>query len=387
MKKIFSLLLACILLSFNACQKAKTKGCTDPTATNYNPAAEENDGSCAYNNGCNKDIILVDNTPISSTTTWDSCHIYHVTNSFSINAMLTIEAGTIVKFDNPKSINVGSGMLLVHGSSAAPVIFTSSKDDSYGGDTNGDGTATTPQKGDWEAIKFGTSSGNSLSYCKILYAGSGTTDLERALNMGDGGNNSLTNSVIAHTAGGVNQSGAALDMSYSPHSCVATHNAFFDNGHPVLIGIASDFDDSNIFHNPDNASETNVCNGIFVATVFVTADNMTWSATEVAYVFGGWSSNSWYIPTNKTLTLGDNVVVKFNTHTPTPGFSLYIPAGVSQLVNYDGTGVVFTSYDDDSYLGDTNGDGLSFGTTGSWDGIETSGPVWYGWPNIYYAAH
>jgi hypothetical protein len=48
-----------------------------------------------------------------------------------------IIAGTIVKFDVLKGINVGSGMLIVKGNAGHPVIFTSSKDDSYGGDSNG----------------------------------------------------------------------------------------------------------------------------------------------------------------------------------------------------------------------------------------------------------
>lgn len=302
----------------------------------------------------------------------------------NLYATLTIEAGTIIKFDAQAGILASSAALIVNGTAAHPVIFTSIKDDSYGGDNNADGSATSPQKGDWHWISFGTSSGNSLNYCKIFYAGSGSADLERALNMGDGANNSLKNSVIAHTAGGTNQSYAALDMAYCPHSCVATGNTFFDNGHPVIIGVASDFDDSNIFHNPANASETNLCNGIFVATVFTTAADMTWSNTEVAYVFGTYGSNSWYMPTSNKLTLGDNVVVKFNTNISGHGFSLYIPVGTSQLVNYDGPGVAFTSYDDDDFKGDTNGDGFSVGTPGYWSGIETTGPVWQHWANIYY---
>ncbi|MDP4220857.1 MAG: hypothetical protein Q8916_02530 [Bacteroidota bacterium] len=326
--------------------------------------------------------------PITVATTWDACHIYHISNmEVNVTAPLTIEAGATIKFDKGAGMLAAGGTITANGTAAKPVVFTSWKDDSYGGDNNGDGSATTPQKADWHWISFGNSSGNSLNYCKILYAGSGSTDLERAVEMGDGANNSITNSVIAHTAGGTMQVSAALDMARCQHSCVATGNTFFDNGHPVIIGVASDFDNSNIFHNPDNVSQKNVCNGIFVDCVDATAVTATWSATEVAYVLGGWSGNSWYMPTNVTRTLGDNVVLKFHKGPSTTGFSLYIPSGVSQLVNYNGTGVEFTSYEDDSRKGDTNGDGASTGMNGSWEGIETSGPNWYPWTNIHYAAH
>jgi len=106
----------------------------------------------------------------------------------------------------------------------------------------------------------------------------------------------------------------------------------------------------------------------------------------VAFVLGGWTGNSWAFDSNKTLVLGFGVVIKFCTHTPTPGFSLLLPDGEQQLVNRAGLGVAFTSYDDDSWKGDTNGDGLSIGTPGSWEGIYTAGPSWFNWGNIYFAA-
>ena len=338
--------------------------------------------------GCVKQLVEVGSS-IDVATTWDSCHIYHCANFLGLNAALTIEAGTIVKFDALKGILVqGSGNLAVMGNAEHPVIFTSSKDDNYGGDINGDGNATSPQKGDWQSISFGTSSGNSLDYCKIFYAGSGTAGLEQALNMGDGENNSINNSVIAHTAGGVNQTFAALDMAWCPQSCTAQNNTFFDNGHPVIIGISTDFDNSNVFHDPDNPAQTNVCNGIFVDVVHAPdqADLMTWSETEVAFVFGGWSGNSWSMDggQGKILVLGDNVVIKFARYT-TPGFSLLMPDGDIQLQNHDGTGVAFTAYTDDSLKGDTNGDGASVGTAGYWEGIYTAGPIWFSWTNIHFA--
>ena len=196
MKKIFYITISMGFLFITSCDKKK--GCTDAAATNYNSNAQQDDGSCTYNNACVKQVVNIGNTGIQTATTWDSCHIYHLTNSAPIQAPLTIEAGTIVKFDAGCALNVlVDGGLTVNGTGAAPVIFTSSKDDSYGGDTNGDGSATYAAKGNWKQINLGNSSNNHLDHCKIFYAGSGSVGLERALMMDDGDNNSLTNSVIA----------------------------------------------------------------------------------------------------------------------------------------------------------------------------------------------
>jgi hypothetical protein len=65
------------------------------------------------------------------------------------------------------------------------------------------------------------------------------------------------------------------------------------------------------------------------------------------------------------------------------------------LPNYDGTGVAFTSYKDDTRKGDTNGDG-SATTPGAndWLGVydnRSSGhipsPYYFGWANIYYDSY
>ncbi|MCO5243721.1 MAG: right-handed parallel beta-helix repeat-containing protein [Anaerolineae bacterium] len=75
---------------------------------------------------------------------------YVIWNGLTINAArtLTIQAGALLKFSSPAfgSITV-NGTLLAQGDSGNQVTLTSVKDDVHGGDTNNDGSASTPRQG------------------------------------------------------------------------------------------------------------------------------------------------------------------------------------------------------------------------------------------------
>ncbi|HNL07152.1 MAG TPA: PKD domain-containing protein, partial [Chitinophagales bacterium] len=89
------------------------------------------------------------------------------------NNTLTIEPGVIIKSNllapfYPSTINV-QGTLLAQGLPNEPIVFTSYRDDEYGGDTNGDGSATTPNVSNWSSVEIAASSGNSSVIGNCLF--------------------------------------------------------------------------------------------------------------------------------------------------------------------------------------------------------------------------
>ncbi|MEI7595011.1 MAG: hypothetical protein WCK02_04625 [Bacteroidota bacterium] len=319
---------------------------------------------------------------IDAPTTWLDGKIYIIKkNDFYVNNTLTIEPGVIVKFHPSGAFMTlgGTGTINADGTDAKHIIFTSYKDDEHGGDNNGDGTATSPARKDWGRIGTNGLNSSLFNYCEFLYGGSGSNSNTLEIYSSTA---TVTNCTFAHNDGSDGSMNfGALDASNAEAGTVIQNNIFYDNIRPLSISTLFSLDDSNIFHNPSNTSQANTYNGIYVESINHIDSEISWSETEVAYII---DDNDLWINSTFHLTLADNVTLKF-----TPSSVIVCADGSSNIQNYNGTNVYFTSYKDDAKKGDTNGDNSSTNPANSdWGGIyDDNGSVYFTWSNIIYDSY
>ncbi len=97
--------------------------------------------------------IFITGGPLSHDVSWNNNRVYAVQSNILIynGWTLTIPPSRIVKFYQYTNINI-FGTLSAPGTSGNPIYFSDYRDDAAGGDTNNDGTATSPAPGWWEGI-------------------------------------------------------------------------------------------------------------------------------------------------------------------------------------------------------------------------------------------
>jgi RHS repeat-associated protein len=278
-------------------------------------------------------------------THWSNSEVQVLTGNVNIpaGATLTIDPGTVIKFADYHFSMTVQGKVLAQGTAGAPITFTEFRDD-VGGDTNGDGGASTPSRGNWGGIEFQNgSAGSILDHVNLRYGGYGISEL-----FINGGGLTLSNSAVAFS-----YSDGVRIQNGSP---VFNHDIFQNNS-----GAALSSDLASQIVSTGATIDNNGTNGLTL-NAGALPGNVTWNAPDITLFVPGTIT----VPANQTLTIDAGQIVKFNTS----GTQNLIVNGTLSVAGTAAAPVIFTSSHDSSAGGDLLNLGNSSGRAGDWGRIE-----------------
>jgi len=265
---------------------------------------------------------------ISSSTNWTQAGSpYRVVSSVTVSpgVTLTIEPGVVVKFLENTELSV-KGTLNAQGTPDNQIYFTDYRDDSVGGDTNGDGTATNPDAGWWRGIVISNNGTAAIDYCVVQYGGaSGYGNLYKT----GAGSLTLTNSNLS------NSSSNGLTLGATTNAQMVSNNTITSNGQ---YGVFLNFCNTTVTLSSNVISQSGI-NGIHISNSSPLVQGNTISSNTSCGIYLTGASTSPNIYNNKIYS-NDTGVFCENSANPVIGGSI---AGGNDIFSNTNYGVQNTS--------------------------------------------
>ncbi len=250
------------------------------------------------------------NADITSNTTWSSGVFWVRKSNTSVNSgvTLTIRPGVIVKFASNVRMTV-NGTIVANGKADSLIVFTSDRDDPYGGDTNGDGGNTIPGRGNWDMVWLNGGGNNSsvLQHCVFRFGGSSGNGNVRV----DGRTPAIFNSSFTQSSnyGLYFQSGAHDSIAHCTFGSNSLDGILIQNSSPKFYNISAVGNGRYGMNANSGSISFNVRKSIFTNNSYgIVADAGTASATLVVMDSCTVSNNIngalylWYGTGNQTFT-------------------------------------------------------------------------------------
>ncbi len=280
--------------------------------------------------------------------------------TIGFGAKWTIDPGVVMKFGRIYYDPMGNavsidGAVVANGKPDSLIIFTSMADDAFGQDVYGDGAATVPAPSNWQGFNFSAVSNDTatvFNHCRLRYGGFSTSPFS-FISAGP----TISNTQITRSY--------AAAVTIAGASTPTFTNVDFDSTQgdvPVLMSLVSE----PVFNNCRFQGNLYTALGVIGENV---AQDVLWKIRSVA----GRNNMPYLLQGQLTIGLGATMTMQPGVIVKLAGGSIFVQRAFLAEGRTDSL-VVFTSYRDDSYGGDTNNDSTyTSPAPGNWYYITVDG--------------